>query len=98
MNLKGRHFLTLLDYKKDEIEYLLDLAIKMKKGQVKKSLKNKSLAMLFQKASTRTRVSFEVGMTQLEGHGLFVDMSTTQLGRGRRLGTRRKPSRGMWTG
>ena len=86
MNLKGRHFLTLLDYKKDEIEYLLDLAIKMKKGQVKRSLKDKSLAMLFQKASTRTRVSFEVGMTQLEGHALFMDMSTTQLGRGETVG------------
>ena len=89
MNLKGRHFLTLLDYKKDEIEYLLDLAIKMKKGQVKRSLKDKSLAMLFQKASTRTRVSFEVGMTQLEGHALFMDMSTTQLGRGETVGDTR---------
>lgn len=82
MNLKGRHFLTLLDYRKEEIEYLLDLAIRMKRGEVKRSLKGKSLAMLFQKASTRTRVSFEVGMTQLDGHALFMDMGTTQLGRG----------------
>ncbi len=86
MNMKGRHFLTLLDYTKEEIEHLLDLAIKMKKGEVKKDLKGKSLAMLFQKSSTRTRVSFEVGMTQLEGHALFMDMGTTQLGRGETIG------------
>lgn len=86
MDLKGRHFLTLLDYTKEEIEYLLDVALKMKKGELKKSLKDKSLAMLFQKASTRTRVSFEVGMTQLEGHALFMDMGTTQLGRGETIG------------
>ena len=86
MDLKGRHFLTLLDYKKEEIEYLLDVALKMKKGELKKSLRDKSLAMLFQKSSTRTRISFEVAMTQLEGHGLFVDMSTTQLGRGETIG------------
>lgn len=86
MNMKGRHFLTLLDYTKDEIEYLLDLAIRMKKGEVRKDLKGKSLAMLFQKSSTRTRVSFEVGMTQLEGHALFMDMGTTQLGRGETVG------------
>lgn len=86
MNLKGRHFLTLLDYTKEEIEYLLDLAIRMKKGEAKKSLKGKSLAMLFQKSSTRTRVSFEVGMTQLDGHALFMDMGTTQLGRGETVG------------
>ncbi|HNT60454.1 MAG TPA: ornithine carbamoyltransferase [Candidatus Bilamarchaeaceae archaeon] len=84
--MKGRHFLTLLDYTKEEIEHLLDLAIKMKKGEVKKDLKGKSLAMLFQKSSTRTRVSFEVGMTQLEGHALFMDMGTTQLGRGETIG------------
>ncbi len=86
MNLRGRHFLTLLDFTKEEIEYLLDVALKMKNGELKKSLKGKSLAMLFQKASTRTRVSFEVGMTQLEGHALFMDMSTTQLGRGETVG------------
>lgn len=82
MNFKGRHFLSMLEYNKAEIEHLLDLAIRMKKGEEKRSLKGKSLAMLFQKASTRTRVSFEVAMTQLDGHALFIDMGTTQLGRG----------------
>ncbi|MEW5996566.1 MAG: ornithine carbamoyltransferase [Candidatus Micrarchaeota archaeon] len=82
MNFRGRHFLTMLEYSKAEIEHLLDLAIRMKKGKEKRSLGDKSLAMLFQKASTRTRVSFEVAMTQLDGHALFIDMGTTQLGRG----------------
>jgi len=79
---RGRHFLTLLDYTESEIRELIDLAIKMKKGKVKKSLKGKSLALLFEKPSTRTRVSFEVGMTRLGGHALYVDLRTTQLGRG----------------
>ncbi|MEM4272591.1 MAG: ornithine carbamoyltransferase [Candidatus Bilamarchaeaceae archaeon] len=82
MNFKGRHFLTMLEYSREELEYLLDLAIKLKKGQVKKSLSGKTLAMLFQKSSTRTRMSFEAGMTRLGGHGMFLDMKNTQLGRG----------------
>ena len=82
MDLKGRHFLTLLDYTEEEVKHLLDLALKMKKGEVKKSLEGKTLAMLFQKSSTRTRMSFEAGMTRLGGHGMFLDMKNTQLGRG----------------
>jgi ornithine carbamoyltransferase len=82
MDLKGRHFLTLLDYSKEELEYLLDVALKMKRGELKKQLPGKTLAMLFQKSSTRTRMSFEAGMTRLGGHGMFLDMKNTQLGRG----------------
>ncbi|MBD3398659.1 ornithine carbamoyltransferase [Candidatus Micrarchaeota archaeon] len=82
MDLKGRNFLTLLDYSKEELEYLLDVALKMKKGELVKKLPNKTLAMLFQKSSTRTRMSFEAGMTRLGGAGMFLDIKNTQLGRG----------------
>lgn len=82
MKFKGRHFLTMLDYSREELEYLLELALKMKKGQEKRNLHGKTLAMLFQKSSTRTRMSFEAGMTRLSGHGMFMDMKNTQLGRG----------------
>lgn len=79
---KGRHFLSDFDFSADEYMEILDLARNMKSGRVKKELKNKSLIMLFQKPSTRTRLSFEIGMTRLGGHAVFVDISTTQLGRG----------------
>ena len=82
MDLIGRNFLTLLDFSEDEIRYLLDLALKMKNGEVKKRLPDQSLAMLFQKSSTRTRMSFEAGMTRLGGAGMFLDIKNTQLGRG----------------
>jgi len=81
-NLKGRHLLSDFDLSVEEYLEVLDLAEKMKSGKVKKKLTNKSLVMLFQKPSTRTRLSFEIGMTRLGGHAVFVDMSTTQLGRG----------------
>ncbi len=77
-----KHLLTLLDYSEKEIKEMLDLALKVKSGEVKEKLEDQTLAMLFEKPSTRTRVSFEVGMTQLGGHAIFLDMSTTQLGRG----------------
>ncbi len=84
-----KHFLTLNDFTKDEILEILDLAIKIKKelknGEIKQRMKDKSLAMIFEKSSTRTRVSFEVGMTQLGGHALFLSSRDTQLGRGEPL-------------
>jgi len=86
MDLKGRNFLTLLDYQPREIEHILRISESMKKDQIRRELKEKSLAMLFQKSSTRTRISFEVGMTQLGGHALFLDMKNTQLGRGESIG------------
>lgn len=75
--------LTLKDWKKEDILYIIDKAIAIKKNPRKYFgvLKGKTLAMLFEKASTRTRISFEAGMTQLGGHAIFIDWETTQLGK-----------------
>lgn len=84
--LKGRDFLELTDYKPEEIRYLLDLAIELKRkqkaGETYQPLKGKTLGMIFEKSSTRTRVSFEVGMFQLGGHALFLSRNDIQMGRG----------------
>ncbi|MHB1254156.1 MAG: ornithine carbamoyltransferase [Candidatus Humimicrobiaceae bacterium] len=79
-----KDFLTLLDYSKEEINYLLQLAsdVKQNKDKYSKILKNKNIALLFDKPSTRTRVSFEVGINQLGGSCLVLDSKTMQLGRG----------------
>lgn len=81
-----RHFLTLNDFSSDELNRLLQRAITMKQrfkqGEIYEPLKNKTLAMIFEKSSTRTRVSFEAGMTQLGGHAMFLSSANTQLGRG----------------
>jgi len=81
-----RHFLTLLDVSSEEARYILKRAAKIKRklkeGKPTRSLEGKTLAMVFDKASTRTRVSFETGMFQLGGHALFLHSGTTQLGRG----------------
>jgi ornithine carbamoyltransferase len=75
------HLLTLKNWSAKQIEDVIDLSIKIKKNQnqYRTSLKAKSLAMIFQKTSTRTRVSFEVAMTQLGGHGVFLDWRTTNF-------------------
>src|SRR5688572_28149755 len=76
-------FLQIPDFSKDEIVALFDLADRMKAGKYdKKPLAGKSLAMIFMKSSTRTRVSFEVGTYQLGGHALFLSPRDVQLGRG----------------
>lgn len=84
--LKGKHFLKLADFTKEDIKYFIDLAIQLKKeqkaGVVHDFLKGKTLAMIFEKSSTRTRVSFEVGMYQLGGHALFLSSNELQMGRG----------------
>ena len=81
-----RHFLSLLDLSSDELKQLLQRAIELKKmqhnGEIFEPLKNKVLAMIFEKSSTRTRVSFEAGMAQLGGHAMFLSPRDTQLGRG----------------
>lgn len=81
-----RHFLTLSDLSSAELDDLLDHAIWLKQehraGKVRDSLKNRVLAMIFEKSSTRTRVSFEAGMAQLGGSALFLSPRDTQLGRG----------------
>lgn len=81
-----KDFISLHDLTKEEIENLIDLSIKiktdLKKGIQHKVLKDKTLGMIFSKSSTRTRVSFEVGMTQLGGYPLFLSANDIQLGRG----------------
>lgn len=84
--LKGRDLVELTDYTTEEIQYLLDLAIELKRkqktGETFRPLEGKTLGMIFEKSSTRTRVSFEVGMFQLGGHALFLSKNDIQLGRG----------------
>ncbi len=81
-----KHLLSLYDLTTEEIEKILDLAIKLKAdnkaGKTHHLLKGKSLGMIFAKSSTRTRVSFEVGMYQLGGQALFLNSNDIQLGRG----------------
>lgn len=84
--MAARHFLTLNDLSSDELEQLLDHGTRLRKewrqGTIRETLKNRVLAMIFEKSSTRTRVSFEAGMTQLGGAALFLSPRDTQLGRG----------------
>lgn len=86
VSLKGKDFLTLMDISTEDIHYLLTLAKELKQkqlaGQLYTPLVGKTLAMIFEKPSTRTRVSFEVGMTQLGGSALYLNSSDLQLGRG----------------
>lgn len=81
-----RHFLTLLDIEPAELDWLVNRAIELKKmqhdGVVYEPLKNRVLGMIFEKSSTRTRVSFEAGMAQLGGSAIFLSPRDTQLGRG----------------
>lgn len=81
-----KDFISLHDLTKEEIENLIRLSLKLKKEQKEgiehKLLKGKTLGMIFSKSSTRTRVSFEVGMTQLGGYPLFLSSNDIQLGRG----------------
>lgn len=78
-----RDFLTIADFNREELQDVIDLAIKLKKGKgPKRPLEGKTLGMIFAKSSTRTRVSFEVGMYQLGGHALFLSSRDIQLGRG----------------
>jgi len=82
----ARHFLTLLDLTPEELNYVIERAIVIKKGlkagEIYEPLKNKVLGMIFEKSSTRTRVSFEAGMTQFGGSAIFLSSRDTQLGRG----------------
>ena len=75
-------FISVCDIKED-VEYILDLAGKIKAGEIEeKPLEGKTLAMIFQKSSTRTRVSFDVGMYQLGGRAIFLSSNDLQMGRG----------------
>jgi ornithine carbamoyltransferase len=81
-----KHLLTLMDWSADEITQAMDLGVKLKRenkqGTAHPILKGKTLGMIFQKSSTRTRVSFETGMFQLGGHALFLSANDLQIGRG----------------
>ena len=76
-----KDLVTLQDWSKKDIEQTIDLALKIKKNPInyQHKLKQKTLAMIFEKNSTRTRISFEAGMTQLGGHAIFLDSKKTQL-------------------
>ncbi len=81
--LKGRDFLTLKDYTAEELEAILNLALKLEETwKTYQPLKGKTIAMIFQKPSTRTRVSFEVAIRQLGGWAITMGWSEMQLGRG----------------
>jgi len=84
--MQTRHFLSLTDLTADELRRLIGRAIHLKdlqkRGEVYEPLRNRMMAMIFNKSSTRTRVSFETGITQLGGNSMFLSPSDTQLGRG----------------
>jgi ornithine carbamoyltransferase len=84
--MNPKHFLTLLDLSSAELQRLVRRAIELKAfnraGTIHEPFKHKVLAMVFEKSSTRTRMSFEVGMAQLGGHAIFLSPRDTQLGRG----------------
>jgi ornithine carbamoyltransferase len=85
-NSSPRHFLTLLDLSTAELNWVINRAIELKQirnqGELYEPFRNRVLGMIFEKSSTRTRVSFEAGMAQLGGHAIFLSSRDTQLGRG----------------
>ncbi|MEQ8236992.1 MAG: ornithine carbamoyltransferase [Syntrophomonadaceae bacterium] len=86
MTLKGRDFISIHDFSPAEVAYILQVGLELKRekrqGITHPLLAGKTLGMIFQKSSTRTRVAFEVGMYQLGGHALFLSPRDIQLGRG----------------
>ena len=86
MNRPVRHFLTLQDISPQEFRHLIRRACELKamqrRGEIHEPLRNKVLAMVFEKSSTRTRVAFEAAMTQFGGSAIFLSPRDTQLGRG----------------
>jgi len=87
--VSARHFLSLTDLSRAELDALLDRAIALKaaraRGEPVRTLAGRTLGMIFEKASTRTRVSFEVGMHQLGGHAVLMTPRESQIGRGEPL-------------
>jgi ornithine carbamoyltransferase len=85
-SLKGKDLLTLLDYTSEEVKGLIAFATQLKTltkaGKCPRLLDGKTLGMIFEKSSTRTRVSFEVGMQQLGGYGMYMNARDMQIGRG----------------
>jgi ornithine carbamoyltransferase len=89
-DLKGRDFTKVVDWSREELLQTLDLADQLKRaqraGDEHRLLPGRTLGMIFQKPSTRTRVSFEVGIAQLGGVGLYLSTDDLQLGRGETIG------------
>ena len=83
---KVRHFIAEDDLSREEFNQLILNAVELKaswkKGEIRDTLRNRTLAMIFEKASTRTRTSFEAGMVQLGGHAIHLSPKDSQLGRG----------------
>ena len=102
MNLKGRDFLTLLDYSSAEIEYLLDLAAelkaKKKAGILHDTLRGKNVALIFEKTSTRTRSSFEVAAYDLGMGCTYLDPSASQIGKKESIADTARVLAGMFDG
>lgn len=96
---KVRHFRSLLDINKQEFIRIIKRSIELKKevaaGTVNKSLSGKTMAMIFKKNSTRTRVAFESAMTTMGGHAIFLSSDSTQLSRGEELSDTAKVLSGM---
>ena len=88
-SLKGKHFISTQDWSRDELDLLFDLAVELKQkrrdGVLTPELTAKTLYMIFFDSSTRTRNSFETGMTQLGGHGIFLSPDKMQLSHGESL-------------
>ncbi len=86
VNLKNKDFLSLKDFTREELEYLLNFSLQLKtmqkSGGLFRPLDNKMIAMIFNKPSTRTRVSFQVGVAQLGGQSFYMQPQQMQLGRG----------------
>src|ERR1044071_6938661 len=82
--MQHENFIEIHDYSADDVRQIFELARDLKKNpqQYRDALAGQTLAMIFEKSSTRTRVSFEVGMFQLGGHALFLSARDIQLGRG----------------
>jgi ornithine carbamoyltransferase len=89
MKIKSKDLLTLDELSDGEIKKIIDLGIKLKKekhrGKEKPLLKNKTIAMIFEKPSTRTRISFDAGIYQLGGHAIYLSSNELQLSRGESL-------------
>ena len=96
---KVRHFKSLLDINKSEFIRIIERSIEFKKESQKNilnnSLQNKTMAMIFKKNSTRTRVAFETAMATLGGHAIFLSSDTTQMTRGEDLADTAKVLSGM---
>ncbi len=97
-----RHFLTLQDLTSEEFQQLIDRATELKtwqkEGRIFEPLKNKVLGMIFEKSSTRTRVSFEAGMIQFGGNAIFLSPQHSQVGRGEEIADTARVLSGMVDG